>query len=281
MTLAADILEHCDCPYCKSNNFAPWAVEKGFVTVRCNECRFLYLNPRPNNATRNNATEMGVHEAAGSMDISESFAPQKTRLYTAILRELFPEFSDQTTPISWMDIGAGYGEFVEAVKAIAPKGSKVRGLEPMQVKATAAQKRGLDVIPTFIGPDTPKSQYVSLINVFSHINDFDEFLGEVGGILDPGGELFIETGDMSGIESRDEFPGILGSPDHVAFASRRHLEGMLERRGFSIVTVDLRSIDGYIFTAKNIVKKLLGRNVRLSWPFSSPYRTMRLRARKN
>jgi Methyltransferase domain len=280
MNTNSAMTEYCNCPYCKKDSYSPWAVENGFTTVRCNQCQFLYLNPRPNSVTRDKATEMGVHGAADSMDISERYAPKKVRQYQKILKELFPEFATSKQPVTWMDIGAGYGEFVEAVKSVTPEGSIVRGLEPMRVKAAAAQKRGHDIIPTFINADTPKSQYVSLLNVFSHVNDFDEFLGQISGIVLPGGELFIETGDMSNIDNRDEFPGILGSPDHVAFAGQKHLEGFLKRHGFEVIKIDLKSIDGYAFTIKNIVKKLIGRNVRLKLPNSSAYRTMRVRARK-
>jgi hypothetical protein len=110
----------------------------------------------------------------------------------------------------------------------------------MTVKAQAARRRGFDVNASFIGPHTSKCGYASLINVFSHVNDFDAFLQEIYGVLEDGGELLVETGDMEGLRAREDFPGDLGL----------------------------------------VVKKILGRNVVLKWPYSSPYRTMRVRAKK-
>lgn len=169
---------------------------------------------------------------------------------------------------------------MEAVTGLAPAGSSVVGLEPMIIKARAAQQRELNVIAGFIGADAEKRQFASLINVFSHINDFDVFLREVSSVLVDGGELLIETGDMEGLRTREEFPGDLGLPDHVAFACRKHLQGFLERNGFEVVSMHRASIDTYLYTLKNIVKKVLGRNVIIKWPYSSPYRTVRVRAKK-
>jgi Zn ribbon nucleic-acid-binding protein len=75
-------------------------------------------------------------------------------------------------------------------------------------------------------------------------------------------------------------PGPLDLPDHVVFGGQAHVTGFLKRHGFEIVSVQTERIDGALYTAKNIVKKLLGRNVRLALPHQSPYRTMLVRARK-
>jgi Zn ribbon nucleic-acid-binding protein len=272
--------EHCACPYCKSDDAEPWAEENGYFAVRCTACDFLYVNPRPNSKLRNRATELGVHEAAGNMVLTERHLPTKVAQYAKIIQKMFPEFATRTTPLSWTDVGAGYGEVMQAVQAVAPENSVVRGIEPMKAKADAACAAGLDVRNEFIGPDTPKSEHVSLINVFSHINEFDEFVEQLSGILLPRGEILIETGDMTLVRERNELPGPLDLPDHVVFAGHNHITGFLKRHGFEIVMVQTERIDGLIYTAKNIAKKLLGRNVRLALPHQSPYRTMFVRARK-
>lgn len=273
-------LETCPCPYCNETSHSFWAMERGFSTVKCTSCEFLYLNPRPTAALRALSTQLGVHGAAEDMDITERYLPRKVAQYRAILQECLPDVWQRSERISWLDIGAGYGEVVEAVAGLAPKGSAIMGLEPMLAKSRSAQERGLNIIPSFIGPDTPKCQFASSINVFSHINDFDSFLRDVASVLQEEGELFIETGDVGDLVSREDFPGELGSPDHVAFASSKHLTGFLNRNGFDVVSIHRASIDGYSYTLKNVLKKMIGRKVILKMPYSSPYRTMRVRARK-
>ena len=169
---------------------------------------------------------------------------------------------------------------MDAIKALAPKGSTITGLEPMKTKAEAAKKRRLNVIQSFIGVNTPRANYISVINVFSHVYDFDAFLRDINSVLFPKGELFIETGDTTNLKKRDSFPGELGLPDHVAFGALKHFEGFLQRNGFKIIHTRRDRVDGVIFTIKNLVKKALGRNVKLMWPYSSPYRTLFIRAQK-
>ncbi len=276
---AQDLIE-CSCPYCNTGAHTSWASENGFTTVRCDACNFLYLSPRPDLKSRDKATELGVHGAADDMNIAERYVPAKVQIYRKIFAREFADVWFAADPIVWLDIGAGYGEVMDAIKLLAPKGSKVIGLEPMKVKSEAAKKRGLSVLQSFIGPETPRAQYISLINVFSHVYDFDALLRDIHSVLLPNGELFVETGDATDLINRDDFPGELGSPDHVAFASLKHLEGFLQRNGFQIIKARRDRIDGTIFTIKNIAKKLLGRNVRVMWPHTSPYRTLFVRARK-
>jgi cyclopropane fatty-acyl-phospholipid synthase-like methyltransferase len=120
---------------------------------------------------------------------------------------------------------------------------------------------------------------LSLIDVFSHVPDFHAFLQECKALLSPGGEIFIKTGNAADLESRDMFPGPLTLPDHLVFGSQRHVTRFLEAAGFKIVSVHADRIDGYVYSLKNLVKKLLGRPVCLSLPYTSPSRDLWIRAK--
>lgn len=278
--MVASALETVACPYCKETPCTPWAEEDGFRVVRCDACAFLYCNPRPVAADRDAATRLGVHAAAGGLDIRERRTAWKVARYRRIFAAMFADVWKRGTPITWLDIGAGYGEVLEALQALAPAGSRIVGIEPMAPKVKAARARGLEVIGGYLGPATPVCGFASLINIFSHLYDFDAFLQQVRAVLTEDGELFIETGDLGQVSARDQVPGTLGLPDHVAFASQRHLAGFLERNGFDVVTADRVRIDGPMHTAKNMVKKLLGRAGAVRLPWTSPYRAIRVRARK-
>lgn len=274
-------IEQVKCPYCQSNNPEFWASERGWKIVRCQNCSYLYVNPRPSVEIRNEATDLGVHSSGNNLDITERRVPKKVTLYRKTLQSIYADVWSANKPISWIDIGAGYGEMVEAVKNLAHPGSTLLGLEPMKPKVIAAKTLGIEMIHGYIDKNTPKCQYASAINIFSHIYDFDDFLIRVRTILEDGGEFFIITGDMTNVQMRTQFPGELGVPDHVAFASEHHLRGFLERNGFEIISIQHRRIDGLFFTAKNLIKKILGRDTIVSVPFSSPYRDIQIRAKKH
>lgn len=273
-------IQHINCPFCKSDNSEFWAEERGWHTVRCKDCSYLYLCPRPNYESREKSIELGVYELEDNLDISERRIPRKVFLYKKMLKKIFSDVWSSNRPITWIDIGSGYGEMVEAVSSLAHKGSRVIGVEPMQPKVDEARSRGIDTIAGYIDENTPICEYASAINIFSHLYDFDDFLLKVRGILKDGGDFFIVTGDMSRVRKRVQFAGELGLPDHVSFASEIHLRGFLERNGFEIISVRLVKVDGFIFVIKNLIKRLLGRNVFLSIPYTTAYREIHIRARK-
>jgi SAM-dependent methyltransferase len=221
---------------------------------------------------------MGVHGSADNLDIAERRVPSKVKRYRRRLRHIMGHDFSSGAPIRWLDVGAGYGEVIEAVESLAPPSSRVCGIEPMVPKAEAARAKGLDVRECFLDSIDERFNFISLINVFSHIYDFDAFLNSVRERLLPDGELILETGDMTGVHQRSLFPGELGLPDHVAFAGSWHLRAYLERNGFSIIAISRTRIDGCWYTAKTAAKKSLGRSVKLRVPYSSPYRSIMIRA---
>lgn len=275
------LVEYTDCPYCHSDHAEFWAEERGWKTVRCKDCGYLYVNPRPGSEIRNEATELGVHGGGDDgLDISERRVGKKVVVYRKVLQLMYADVWPANRPITWLDIGAGYGEMVEAVKSLAHPNSKVLGLEPMQPKVAAAEARGIKMMPGYMDENTPQCRYASAINIFSHIYDFDDFLRKAHNILEENGELLIVTGDMGDVQKRDQFPGELGLPDHVAFASAQHLKGFLERNGFEVVSIQRIRVDGLLFSLKGLIKGIFGRNTIASFPFTSPYRDIWIRARK-
>lgn len=273
-------LETIPCPCCGNAAHAPWAEELGFHAVRCRGCALIYVNPRPALDSISEAVRTGTHaDVAGGLNVKSRRNEYKVARYRKILGRLFEDAWRRGQPLSWVDVGAGYGEVVEAVGTLAPAGSNVEGREPMEHKAAAARARGLPVVHGYLTPDHDKVDVVSVVDVFSHIPDFASFLELIRAVLKPGGEVFIETGNLADLGTRAEFPGELGLPDHLVFAGEAQLRAFLERAGFEIVRLEGEAIDDWTNLAKNLVKKLLGRPVLLARPFTSRYRQLLVRAR--
>lgn len=270
--------EIISCPYCLDLKSDLFAKENGWNIVKCRSCDFLYVNPRPTQLSRLNATQYGVHE--GGVDIKERYVPNKVSEYRKILNQMFPDVWKPKREISWIDIGAGYGEMIQAIRSLSNANSRIIGIEPMKEKVDFAKKNGIEIIEGFISEDTPKCDFASAINIFSHLYDFDAFLQDVRKILKEKGEFLLVTGDMANMNNRKEFPGEFGLPDHVAFASEKHLKGFFERNGFDIISIKKTRIDNFFYTFKNCIKKLLGRNTLLALPYSSCYRDIYIRAIK-
>lgn len=278
--MTAARLETVPCPYCGSARHEAWATELGFTTVRCAGCGLLYCNPRPAAALIDAAVRTGAHgPEAGGLVVTARRLPGRVAAYRRLFGDLFDDLWRAGRPVSWLDVGAGYGEILEAVTSLAPAGSRIRGYEPMHAKATSARARGLDVVEDYLRPGAARAQVISVVDVFSHVPDFGAFLAELRQALEPGGELYVETGNLADLERRDQFPYELGLPDHLVFAGERHLRGYLERAGFEIVRVRTQRIDGVVNLAKNAVKKLIGRPAAFGLPYTSAYRQLQVRAR--
>ena len=268
------------CPYCSGTSHSFWAEERGYTVVRCDGCRFLYLNPAPPPESVSEAVMTGFHhDEAGDLDVRAHRSEKKVDHYEAIIKTMFADKWSSEQPIHWLDIGSGYGEIIEAVSRLAPKGSTIEGIEPMKPKADAARERGLTVTNDYLRRDHPKVDIASSIDVFSHIPDYRAFLADVVAVLKPGGEFLIETGNLADVDERSQFPFELGVPDHLTFAGRAHLEGLLDEAGFEVVTVQERRVDDLMGAAKNLVKILIGRPGGLSVPYQSKYRQLVIRAR--
>jgi SAM-dependent methyltransferase len=192
---------------------------------------------------------------------------------------MFSNVWRDSSKISWLDVGAGYGEVVEAVSTLAPEGSRIEGIEPMKTKAIQAQNRGLQIEEKYLSEVQDRFDFISLVNVYSHIPDFHSFMEDIKRVLVKQGELYLETGNIADLSTRNEAPAELDLPDHLVFAGEKHIRGYLEEAGFSIVKIRRIRKDGFNNFVKNIIKKLIGRQVKLRIPYTSRYRALLIRAR--
>jgi 2-polyprenyl-3-methyl-5-hydroxy-6-metoxy-1,4-benzoquinol methylase len=272
--------ERINCPLCAGAEYSPWATENGFAAVRCSACKLLYVNPRPVLSQIDETVRTGAHTGEAShLNVVAHREVGKPARYRKIIAEMFADVLRKPEPLTWLDVGAGFGEVVEAVASLAPPGSRVEGLEPMKPKVEHARARGLHIREGFLAQVDQQYGFVSLINVFSHIPDFHDFLQQLRRIMAPGAEILVETGNAADIGDRRNFPGELILPDHLVFAGERQICQFLTAAGFQIVSVRRERIDGVVYFAKNLVKRLLGRRLPISLPYASPTRTLLVRAR--
>jgi SAM-dependent methyltransferase len=273
-------LDTIDCPYCAQQDHSTWAEEAGYCTVRCNSCSLIFVNPRPSVAAIEATVRSGLHQIGPrKVSVVGRRSSRNIAKYQRILARMFDDTWRRGRPVSWLDVGAGYGEVVEAVTALAPTGSCIEGIEPMKAKASAAQARGLPVTEGYLSRSHDKVEFISLVNIFSHLPNFAVFLQDVNNVLAPRGEIFVETGNLADLQSRSDFVGELGLPDHLVFAGESHVAGYLEQGGFEIIRLERVRDDGLLNVTKNTVKKLLGRPGTLRLPYTSRYRQLLVRAR--
>lgn len=277
---AATDREFVPCPLCRCDKFVPWAEENGFSCVRCSSCGLLYVNPRPSADRIDRGVRLGVHALeTSSLSVVGSRHAWQVPVLRRAVTSAFPEFAEAPAPIRWLDVGAGFGELLEALAKVMPPGSAAEGIEPMVPKAESCRRRGLLVRTCYLSDVKDRFDVVSIMDVFSHVPEFSEFLAEIKKVLHPEGEVFIKTGNGADIGPRSLLPDPLTLPDHLVFAGSEHLRRFLEDAGFEIVHVASHRMDGLVHSARNLAKWVLGRPVCLRLPYSSPARVLYIRAR--
>jgi SAM-dependent methyltransferase len=267
------------CPLCANDSSTPWAQENGFTVHRCQGCGLLYVNPRPSNDEISEANKVGVHRGDELLDVRTRRDNSKIAFYRAIIRDMFAEEFSTQSKVDWLDVGAGYGEVVAAVLSLAPTGSNFCGIEPMKPKVAGAQKLGLPVTSRSLDEVTDQFDVISLINVYSHIPDFLGFAAKLIEKLRPGGVLFVETGNLADLESRDAFPDKLCLPDHLVFAGSDQMRLTFEKLGLSLERQDSKAIDSPLWCLKIAIKNAMRGRLVIPLPGQSPSRKVFYKAR--
>jgi 2-polyprenyl-3-methyl-5-hydroxy-6-metoxy-1,4-benzoquinol methylase len=181
----------------------------------------LYVYPMPHPSVVATAVKTGLQRSCGrTLNVRGQRIPSKVKRYIRRLKPMLQDIISQNSPVSWVDVGCGYSEFMEALKFLLPAGSSILGIEPMTHKAEVARALGLDVVNGYLGARQFEADFISNIDVFSHIPDYRGFLAVVASNLRPGGQIYIETGQTADIGSRDQLPNELGLPDHLVFSGR-------------------------------------------------------------
>jgi SAM-dependent methyltransferase len=267
------------CYYCGSDHNTFFAEENGFSLVKCDSCGLLFMENLPEHAEIMEAHKQGKHSGVKELDVTGRFSPVKISQYLEVLKDLYSGDVDRIN--TWLDVGCGHGEFMVAVEKYSSGKIAVKGTEPNISKQESARTRGLDVSYFDIATHEGKYDVVSMLNVYSHLPDPPAFIQELKRLLNPNGELILETGDTASLPVKDHYrPFYL--PDHISFASEKIVVGILEQQNFEILEIrkypfmrrDLRSI------AKELIKVFLPQyKSKLMYCFSK-YRTdMFIRAR--
>jgi SAM-dependent methyltransferase len=223
-----------NCYNCGSPDHTFYAEENGFVLVKCADCGLLFVENRPDENEISQASETGKHIGDKVFSAMHRFNPVKIGRYLTILEEVYQ--GDLSSKKKWLDVGCGYGELMIAVQKYSSGKVSVKGLEPNIHKQASARKRGLDVDYFDIGTHAVKYDVISLLNVYSHLPDPPKYLETVKRLLNPGGELILETGDTANFIAKDHYRPFL-LPDHLSFASESILVGILKRLDFEILGI--------------------------------------------
>ena len=276
------------CYNCHSDSYDWFDTEYGYDLVKCKGCALLYVNPRPEDQYISKAATLGQHQREKDQLVTGRYQRSKIDGYLKVLRDIYPNCELERGNINWLDIGCGFGEFIETIENYTKKKCFIMGVDPNQDKILSAKKRNLNV--STANPDDldKKFDYISLLNVYSHLPDPPMFLTGIKKNLKKNGELLLQTGHTSHIPKELQ-PRPYDLPDHLSFANKEIVVSILQRIGFEIIDVRMYRSSIYpryyeiLKIAKLLVKVFIRRGEKLSHlhpkhPNTDMYIRCRLRA---
>lgn len=211
------------CPACAHPGAQPAFVVDGFPHVRCDECRSVFVSPLPTPEVIE-ATYLDPDYHHG---ISESEARMRSeaRARAAVMKERGCR--------RVLEIGCGAGFFVEALLEL---GIDAQGVDPGP-QAQRAAARGLPIHPIWLEDHSPTAPYdgVAMFELLEHLPDPVQALRWCERFTEPGATLAMSTPSASGVPARllgQRFP-MLCPPNHLAVFSRRGIDRLLRRGGFT------------------------------------------------
>ncbi|MBI5324877.1 MAG: methyltransferase domain-containing protein [Ignavibacteriae bacterium] len=223
------------CYYCGSSRSSLFDVENGFNLVKCDSCGLLYVNPRPSDDDIAKGAETGLHLGDHTLDLTGSFNDEQVKRFDGILNKIYV---DKAPPenTSWLDIGCGHGEFLVALKNKFDSKMILKGCEPNSAKVESAVSKGLDVESFYPEDHELSYDFVSLLNVFSHLSNPLNSLNNWKKLVKPGCEILIETGDTTDL-TKDTIVKPYYLPDHLSFGTKAIVVDILKRVGFEIIKI--------------------------------------------
>ena len=252
-------MQSVDCYNCGSSRKEFWAEENGFTLVKCLDCGLVYVDPRPDQAEIDRAVVEGVHKGTNLVVNKPEFSQRRFNAYPGILKDLFRN-DLKGKKLRWLDIGCGNGELLLALKENYPRISP-RGLEPNLMKQELARSKGLEVGYFELKDHKERYDIISTLNVYSHLPDPPAFFRMCRGLLTPGGEILVETGDI-GDWTREDISWALTLPDHLSFAPESVVRNVLEKSGFDIVAVQKYTR----WPCDHILVRLAKEILKIVWP---------------
>jgi 2-polyprenyl-3-methyl-5-hydroxy-6-metoxy-1,4-benzoquinol methylase len=243
------------------------AVGETFHYDRCEDCGFVFVNPRPSiDALEQFSKTWDVDSTDGDGSMlgqsRETRMPVPGRAHYRLIRRLLKV---RPGPGRLLDVGSGFGGVIAAA---LQAGLKPTALETTPELRETTARLGPEV--TCVGGlfehfDSPNGSfdYIVMSHVLEHVHNPRQFIHKAEALLSPGGVLRIELPNFDGIYRRlggvrDPF---FWPPGHLNHFNRYNLPALCRRFNLRVVSVS----DTY-GVPRNVVSKRLARGVQFLSP---------------
>jgi len=231
------------CPGCGGENSEKRFKKNGFQYVLCSNCGSLYCSPRPSEED----LDLFYKTSESAKYWSEIFSPavaetRREKLFRKKAGQVHNALKEKTfSPQAICDVGAGYGIFLEELKAFFPSAG-LFAIEPSSDLAERCKSKGFETLQTTAEQSGIWKEKFDLIissEVIEHVYSCDRFIDSLYQLIKPGGCCLITGLGYEGFDiltlqehSNSAFP-----PHHLNFLSIKGFKELFQRAGFSQVDI--------------------------------------------
>ena len=231
------------CVACGVNDSSEAFKKSGFDYVICNNCNSLYQSPRPSLES----FEAFYRDSKSSNYWAEVFFPatMETRR-EVIFKPRVQRLSSITDEIGikvdkLIDVGAGYGIFLEEWKKINPN-TELVAIEPSASMAKACRNKGFKTDENIVEDVTSYNQYADMVvcfEVLEHVYDPISFINHLKRLARPGGLVFISTLCIDGFDLQMlwDKSSQVSPPHHINFLSVEGFKHLYQNAGLEDISV--------------------------------------------
>lgn len=230
------------CPACGSTDVVPSFDKQGFTYCECEDCKSLYMSPRPTDAHLSAFMAQAQSVKFWSTDFYRQTAEARRKWIFQPRAQIIAELAARYTvpaDATFVDIGAGYGIMLEEVARLGTFGT-VSGIEPSPDLAADCRAKGFAILEqTLEGEqnDPINASFMTAFEVLEHVNDPLAFLAALKSSLRPGGLALLTTLTASGfdIQTLWQDSNAISPPHHINLLSVAGYRKLVERAGLELV----------------------------------------------
>lgn len=222
------------CPVCGSEKHSKWKESKGWNLTKCNNCGFIFLNPRPNKNYFKNLYDP-LSQYTYKVD-GEEYINRESEFIKAYHRQL-QDVERLVSKGRLLEIGSALSFLLEAARQ---RGWTPYGVELSQGGADYCRKKyGINVHCGEVQDAAFPSGYfncVMIIHTLEHVYNPNVVVKECARVLKTGGLLVIEIPYIKDIDTTGDSDGLMKLPMHLNFTVKT-LKSLLDSNGFIILDI--------------------------------------------
>ncbi len=255
------------CPGCNSTAASEAFVKEGFRYCQCDRCGSLFASPRPSP----DALDSFYSDSASASYWAEVFFPasmtaRREKIFAPRVARILALMDQRGhRPSTVIDVGAGYGMFLDEYRLQRP-GSSMLAIEPGERLASICRRQGLETLqkPAEQADEwAGRGDLVVCFEVLEHVFSTDAFGSALARLVAPGGYLLLSSLSAEGFDIQVlwEHSKSVSPPHHLNFLGIEGYRQLFARVGLTdieVLTPGRLDVDIVMNTARECPQALDG-----------------------